>query len=148
MDGFHINSKWLTKLGVPRLSNAFSSRERGSLRPVNQENGPWLSRVLQPRPINHRGPFVPFVRNSRVLSLRCQVSDLHRIAPINIGANFVTIHYTHYFYFFFFFYQMRFLYVRVVTLNSTLIHLKKSLLNSFIVIKTSFHRAVFYEEAV
>jgi len=40
MDGFHINSKWFTKLGVQRLSNAFNRRERGSLRPVNQENGP------------------------------------------------------------------------------------------------------------
>ena len=55
MDGFHINPIWLTKPGVLWLSNAFSSRERGSPRPVNQENGPWLSRVLQPRPINHRG---------------------------------------------------------------------------------------------
>lgn len=34
------------------------------------------------------------MRNSRVLSLRCQVSDLHRIAPVNIRANFVTTYYT------------------------------------------------------
>ena len=64
---------------------------------------------------------------------------MYRIAPINIRANFVTIHYTHYF-----FYQMSFLYrgVMIAALNSALFHFKFSLLISFIVIKTSYHGAV------
>lgn len=48
MDGSHVSSKCLTELEVPGLSNAFSSHEWGSPRPVNQGNGTCRGRLHQP----------------------------------------------------------------------------------------------------